>query len=72
MRSELRMGSGCAVLRRRFAMPAGLCQRRRGVEARDVDGLGEIAEVTNRSERSLKRDWRRARAFLYLRLGGDA
>jgi DNA-directed RNA polymerase specialized sigma24 family protein len=26
--------------------------------------LGEIAGVQERSERSLKRDWRRARAFL--------
>lgn len=35
-------------------------------------GLGEIAEVTGRSERSLKRDWRRARAFLHVQLGGEA
>ncbi len=34
--------------------------------------LAEIAEVTGRSERSLKRDWRRARAFLHAQLGGDA
>jgi RNA polymerase sigma factor (TIGR02999 family) len=44
------------------------------VEMRFFAGLelAEIADVTNRSERSLKRDWRRARAFLYLQLGGDA
>lgn len=36
--------------------------------------LSEIAELTDRSERSLKRDWRKARAFLHAQLataGGD-
>jgi RNA polymerase sigma factor (TIGR02999 family) len=32
--------------------------------------LGEIVEILGRSERSLKRDWRRARAFLLAKLGG--
>lgn len=43
------------------------------VEMRFFAGLdlAEIAEVTGRSERSLKRDWRRARAFLHAQLGGD-
>ena len=43
------------------------------VELRFFAGLalGEIAEVTGRSERSLKRDWRRARAFLHVQLGGE-
>ncbi len=31
--------------------------------------LAEIAEITQRSERSLKRDWRRARAFLHAQMG---
>ncbi len=41
------------------------------VELRFFAGLplAEIVEVTGRSERSLKRDWRRARAFLAARLG---
>jgi len=30
--------------------------------------LSEIAEITQRSERSLKRDWRRARAFLHAQI----
>lgn len=34
--------------------------------------LREIAELVGRSERSLKRDWRRARAFLIAQLGGPA
>jgi RNA polymerase sigma factor (TIGR02999 family) len=44
------------------------------VEMRFFAGLdlAEIADVTGRSERSLKRDWRRARAFLHVQLGGDA
>lgn len=43
------------------------------VEMRFFAGLdlAEIAEVTGRSERSLKRDWRRARAFLHAQLGGE-
>jgi len=31
--------------------------------------LAEIAEITQRSERSLKRDWRKARAFLHAQMG---
>ena len=44
------------------------------VELRFYGGLelAEIAGVIDRSERSLKRDWRRARAFLYRELGGVA
>ena len=49
------------------------------VELRFYAGLelAEIAAIVDRSERSLKRDWRRARAFLYAELGdgtplGDA
>ncbi len=44
------------------------------VELRFYGGLelAEIAGVTDRSERSLKRDWRRARAFLYRELRGAA
>jgi len=43
------------------------------VELRFYAGLelAEIAGIVDRSERSLKRDWRRARAFLYAELGGD-
>ena len=43
------------------------------VEMRFFAGLdlAEIADITSRSERSLKRDWRRARAFLHAQLGGD-
>ena len=43
------------------------------VELRFYGGLelAEIATLRDRSERSLKRDWRRARAFLYRELGGD-
>jgi RNA polymerase sigma factor (TIGR02999 family) len=42
------------------------------VELRFYGGLelAEIASLRDRSERSLKRDWRRARAFLYRELGG--
>jgi RNA polymerase sigma factor (TIGR02999 family) len=42
------------------------------VEMRFFAGLdlAEIADITGRSERSLKRDWRRARAFLHVQLGG--
>jgi DNA-directed RNA polymerase specialized sigma24 family protein len=32
--------------------------------------LAEIASVQDRSERSLKRDWRRARAFLQREIAG--
>ncbi len=41
------------------------------VEMRFFAGLelSEIAEITQRSERSLKRDWRKARAFLHAQLG---
>lgn len=41
------------------------------VELRFFAGLEltDIAPLLDRSERSLKRDWRRARAFLYARLG---
>lgn len=44
------------------------------VELRFFAGLelAEIAPLLDRSERSLKRDWRRARAFLYARLGGES
>jgi RNA polymerase sigma factor (TIGR02999 family) len=44
------------------------------VELRFYGGLDlvEIAALGERSERSLKRDWRRARAFLYRELGGSA
>jgi RNA polymerase sigma factor (TIGR02999 family) len=40
------------------------------VEMRFYAGLDltEIAELTERSERSLKRDWRKARAFLHAQL----
>ena len=42
------------------------------VELRFYAGLelAEIAAIVDRSERSLKRDWRRARAFLYAEIGG--
>jgi RNA polymerase sigma factor (TIGR02999 family) len=42
------------------------------VELRFFAGLelGEIVEITGRSERSLKRDWQRARAFLQASLEG--
>ncbi len=42
------------------------------VELRFFGGLelSEISALVERSERSLKRDWRRARAFLYAELGG--
>ncbi len=41
------------------------------VELRFYAGLelAEIAALIDRSERSLKRDWRRARAFLYAEIG---
>ncbi len=41
------------------------------VELRFYAGLelSEIAALVDRSERSLKRDWRRARAFLYAEIG---
>ncbi len=41
------------------------------VEMRFYAGLdlAEIAQLTDRSERSLKRDWRKARAFLHSALG---
>ncbi len=44
------------------------------VELRFYAGLdlSEIATLVDRSERSLKRDWRRARAFLYADIAGDA
>lgn len=44
------------------------------VELRFYAGLdlSEIAQMTERSERSLKRDWRKARAFLHAVLGRDA
>jgi RNA polymerase sigma factor (TIGR02999 family) len=44
------------------------------VELRFYGGLelAEIAVVNERSERSLKRDWRRARAFLQREVGGEA
>lgn len=43
------------------------------VELRFYAGLelAEIAKIGERSERSLKRDWRRARAFLYRELNAD-
>lgn len=42
------------------------------VELRFYAGLelSEISALLDRSERSLKRDWRRARAFLYAEIGG--
>ena len=42
----------------------------RMVEMRFFAGmeLSEITELTGRSDRSLKRDWRRARAFLHAQL----
>jgi RNA polymerase sigma factor (sigma-70 family) len=42
------------------------------VELRYFGGLqlAELAEVTGLSERTLKRDWRKARAFLYRELTG--
>ena len=49
-------------------------QLARLVELRFYGGL-ELTEITgllDRSERSLKRDWRRARAFLYAQIAGDA
>ena len=44
------------------------------VELRFYAGLEltEIAAVNERSERSLKRDWRRARAFLQREISGEA
>jgi RNA polymerase sigma factor (TIGR02999 family) len=44
------------------------------VELRFFGGLelSEIAAMNGRSERSLKRDWRKARAFLHVQLGGRA
>ena len=47
-------------------------QLARLVEMRFFAGLEltEIAEVTGRSERSLKRDWRKARAVLHAALDG--
>lgn len=44
------------------------------VELRFYAGLEltEISALTGRSERSLKRDWRRARAFLYREMSGEA
>lgn len=44
------------------------------VELRFYGGLelAEIAALIDRSERSLKRDWRRARAFLYREIAGIA
>ncbi len=46
----------------------------RRVELRFYVGLTlpEIVEITERSERSLKRDWRKARAFLHAQLGAVA
>ncbi|MCC5865315.1 MAG: sigma-70 family RNA polymerase sigma factor [Wenzhouxiangella sp.] len=43
------------------------------VELRFYGGLelSEISALTDRSESSLKRDWRRARAFLYARISED-
>jgi RNA polymerase sigma factor (TIGR02999 family) len=43
------------------------------VELRFYAGLTlpEIVELTDRSERSLKRDWRKARAFLYAQMAGQ-
>lgn len=48
-------------------------QLERLVELRFFAGLelSEIALLMDRSERSLKRDWRRARAFLYTCLHGE-
>ena len=43
------------------------------VEMRFFGGLelAEIAALSGRSERTLKRDWRKARAFLHANLGGE-
>jgi RNA polymerase sigma factor (TIGR02999 family) len=56
------------ALRQLSEMDAALGQL---VEMRFYAGLdlAEIAQITDRSERSLKRDWRKARAFLYAVLG---
>jgi RNA polymerase sigma factor (TIGR02999 family) len=62
-----------------LALDAALGELERGspdlarlVELRFFAGLPleEIATMLGRSERSLKRDWRRVRAFLIVRLGG--
>ena len=59
------------ALRRLEALDAHLSAL---VEMRFFGGLelSEIATLCNRSERSLKRDWRKARAFLHQQLGGEA
>ena len=59
------------ALRRLEALDAHLSAL---VEMRFFGGLelAEIATLCNRSERSLKRDWRKARAFLHQQLGGEA
>ena len=46
----------------------------RSVNEPNLSTFRRIAEVTGRSERTLRRDWRRARAFLYdqLRHVGEA
>jgi RNA polymerase sigma factor (TIGR02999 family) len=56
------------ALRQLSEMDAALGQL---VEMRFYAGLdlAEIAQITDRSERSLKRDWRKARAFLHAVLG---
>ena len=63
-----------------LAMDAALSQLERRdpdlarlVELRFFGGLelSEISALTDRSESSLKRDWRRARAFLYARISED-
>jgi len=63
-----------------LAMDAALSQLERRdpdlarlVELRFFGGLelSEIGALTDRSESSLKRDWRRARAFLYARISED-
>jgi RNA polymerase sigma factor (TIGR02999 family) len=58
------------ALQQLTAMDAALGQL---VELRFYAGLdlAEIAQITERSERSLKRDWRKARAFLHAVLGRD-
>jgi DNA-directed RNA polymerase specialized sigma24 family protein len=57
------------ALTRLHDLDAGLA---RLVEMRFYAGLEliEIAQLTQRSERSLKRDWRKARAFLHAQLAG--
>ena len=62
-------GRAMEALERLAAVDDGLAQL---VELRFFGGLEleEIAGLNGRSERSLKRDWRKARAFLHAQLAG--